>query len=61
MKRQVPKGFDVSGPGWRVKLEKPDPAAENDDAKWYHCLVFLGWGCLERDEIVSSFLASSHF
>ena len=31
MKRQVPKGFDVSGPGWMVKLENPDPAAENDD------------------------------
>ena len=33
MKRQVPKGFDESGPGWIVKLEKPDPAAVNHDAK----------------------------
>ena len=33
MKRQVPKGFDESGPGWVVKTEKPNPVAENDDAK----------------------------
>ena len=32
MKRQVPKSFDESDPGWIVKLEKPDPAAENCDA-----------------------------
>ena len=31
MKRQVPKGFDESGPGWIVKLDKPD--AENYDNK----------------------------
>ena len=28
MKIQVPE----SGPGWNVKLEKPDPADKNDDA-----------------------------
>ena len=33
MKRQVPKGFDGSGPGWIAKLEKPDPDAENYDNK----------------------------
>ena len=32
MKIQVPEGFDESGPGWNVKLEKPDPADKNDDA-----------------------------
>ena len=29
----VTKGFDESGPCWIVKLEKRDPAAENDAAK----------------------------
>ena len=62
MKRQVPKGFDESGPGWIVKLEEPDTTAQNDDAKSNHCLVFLGGGGgLERDERGSSFLASSQF
>ena len=64
MKRQVQKGFDESGP---VKLQKPDPAAENDDAKFSLLLVEVevggGGGVrgLGRIETVSSFGASSQF